>query len=367
MPPLRTQRGFAKERTMIAFACWLAGAALAAPIPHDPGLSSLRVVRLADATVLHLACNNADFAAALGAEADGDGDGRITAAELQQAQPRLAELLPKELRLAGSAAGTLSGTAIAENDDVELILRFAAAPLATQVEAALLARFSRGHRCYAAEVVELAAPNVIVDALLRPTDCVLDLAAMSADAVPSGFRQFGQFLWLGIEHILIGFDHLAFLLALLAGGLARRQILATITAFTVAHSITLLAAAGGWLTLPGLFVEATIAGSIVVVALLNLVRSRSAHRLPLAFAFGLIHGFGFAGVVADLGIGGADRIWPVLTFNIGVELGQLAFAAVAVPILTLLGRRFRTMPVRNWVSIATGLAGLWWLGERLAG
>jgi hypothetical protein len=141
----------------------------------------------------------------------------------------------------------------------------------------------------------------------------------------------------------------------------------TITAFTVAHSLTLLAAALGLVALPSLLVEATIAASIVCVALANLwQRGQASHRWPLAFGFGLVHGFGFAGVLADLGFTAEAALLPLLAFNLGVEAGQLLFAALTVPLLAWAGRRFGAK-VGLGVSVAVGLAGLGWLLTRRAG
>ena len=154
------------------------------------------------------------------------------------------------------------------------------------------------------------------------------------------------YVWLGVEHILFGIDHLLFVLALIMLAGSWQRIALTITAFTVAHSITLGAATLGYLNVPGPPVEAAIALSIVLVAV-EIVNSRKraetslTARLPwlVAFAFGLLHGLGFAGALSEVGL--PDHAIPValLFFNIGVELGQLAFAAtVAVAAFQMLGR-----------------------------
>ena len=140
------------------------------------------------------------------------------------------------------------------------------------------------------------------------------------------------YLALGIEHILSGIDHLLFVAALLFLVGFRRKLVWTITAFTLAHSLTLASAALGWLTLRSAPVEATIALSIVLVASEALQpREMLARRLPalVAFLFGLVHGLGFAGALADIGLPQNHLATALLTFNIGVEIGQLlAVAAV---------------------------------------
>lgn len=338
---------------------------LVAIAPHDPGLSSVRVTREADHVLVHAAFANADFRAATALDADRDG--HLTANELAAGHAALVQVATDGFAFGPAGArhnGELLRATIAENDDVELTLRFALAPADAELALALpfLTRLAHGHRCYTSLVG--ADEAILADALLSPAAAAFALPAVGA-APAAGFGQAMRFLGLGVEHILTGFDHLAFLLALLVAGTSLRRVVATITAFTVAHSVTLLAAARDVVHLPGQLVEATIAGSIVVVAVANLLqRGRAAHRWPLAFAFGLVHGFGFASVLADLSIGGAS-IAPLLTFNLGVELGQLAFAAVVVPLLLLAARRGHGRFTGAFVSTAVGIAGTWWLIERL--
>ena len=137
---------------------------------------------------------------------------------------------------------------------------------------------------------------------------------------------------LGVEHILSGFDHLAFVLALLFLVSFNRRLLLTITAFTLAHSLTLALSALGWLTLRSPPVEATIALSIMLVAGEALHKqSTLSRRWPalVAFLFGLVHGLGFAGALADIGLPQNHLSIALLTFNVGVELGQLLVVALA--------------------------------------
>lgn len=351
---------------MCRFVCLLL-ACLAPPLPaHDPGLSSVHVVRHDDTLVVMAAFANADFAAVEGV--DRNHDGQIDAAELAFAAMALPGRLAADFVLHlpdGSLRATALTAALADNLDVELRITFAAANDVGHLDLVFLQRLSRSHRCYAAALD--GAGTILNDALLTVRESRFALPSnWHADAGTGGFGQGARFFVLGIEHILIGFDHLAFLLALLVAGGGLRRAIATITAFTVAHSITLAAAALGVLRLPSLSVEIAIAGSIVWVALENLLRRGrpAVHRWPVAFVFGLVHGLGFANVLADLQVGGADILTPLLTFNLGVEVGQTAFAAVAVPLIALAARR----PGGRWlptiVSIGIGLAGLFWLWER---
>ncbi|MCV9943981.1 MULTISPECIES: HupE/UreJ family protein [unclassified Rhizobium] len=207
-------------------------------------------------------------------------------------------------------------------------------------------------------------------------------------AVPAatGWQQVGAtYVWLGIEHILFGVDHLLFVLALILLAGSWKRIAITITAFTVAHSITLGAATLGYLNVPGPPVEAAIALSIVLVAV-EIVKSRQAKeanltaRLPwlVAFAFGLLHGLGFAGALSEIGLPHHAIPAALLFFNIGVELGQLAFAATVLATFAILGRLsirvFRSQHGRAphaWARVATayciGGIAAFWLIERVGG
>lgn len=168
-----------------------------------------------------------------------------------------------------------------------------------------------------------------------------------AAAEVSRLAQFGQYLVEGIWHIWIGFDHILFLLSLLlpavltheAGswrGVARlgeavREVLWVVTAFTVAHSITLSLAALGIVSLPSRLVESAIAASVVLAAANNLRPLVEHRRWMVAFAFGLIHGFGFASVLVELGLPRETLVLSLLGFNLGVETGQLAIVAAFLP------------------------------------
>lgn len=165
-----------------------------------------------------------------------------------------------------------------------------------------------------------------------------------------------DYLGLGIEHIFTGYDHLAFLFCLLviAGGMAPggraqrlaedglrpggglRYVLGVVSAFTLAHSVTLIGSALGLVSLPSGPVEALIAASIGYVAAENLLRPRPRHRFLLTFAFGLVHGFGFASVLREIGLPRQGLLLSLLSFNVGVEVGQLLVVLLVLPLLYLL-------------------------------
>lgn len=193
----------------------------------------------------------------------------------------------------------------------------------------------------------------------------LDLSAGGSEGANLSFTGWVK---IGVEHILSGFDHLLFVLGLVLLITGFKHLLATITSFTIAHSITLGGASLGAISLPAPPVEATIALSIVLLAV-ELTRGEDTltHRKPwlVAFAFGLLHGFGFAGALSELGLP-ADQLWmPLLSFNLGVEAGQLAFVAVVIaPVIAL-----RKAP--RWAQLlpayAIGAMAMFWTIERVVG
>jgi hydrogenase/urease accessory protein HupE len=181
---------------------------------------------------------------------------------------------------------------------------------------------------------------------------------------PSIWSQIARFLLLGIEHILTGYDHIAFLLALVVVAPSLRAVFPVVTAFTAAHSITLLLAALRIVSLPSRIVESAIAISICCVAAENLFREKATHRWLVTFCFGLIHGFGFASALQDLIVGKTNLLISVVSFNVGVELGQLLIFALMLPVLRALARIVRARSVIVATSTAVGLLGCTWVVER---
>jgi hypothetical protein len=187
--------------------------------------------------------------------------------------------------------------------------------------------------------------------------------AFTVSAGASGWQVAGTYLALGVEHILLGIDHLLFVLALLflVGGW--RRLIGTVTAFTLAHSLTLAAATLGWIRVPPAPVEAVIALSIVFVAaeILHVRRGRAglAARLPwvVAFVFGLLHGLGFASALREIGLPEQAIPLALAFFNVGVEVGQLLFIAAVFVLLWLTG---------SLVSPAAGRRNPWRQAERLS-
>ena len=201
---------------------------------------------------------------------------------------------------------------------------------------------------------------------------------------PATVLRFGEdgspLLWdyivIGVEHILLGYDHLLFVLCLVLIVRDRWLLVKTITAFTVAHSITLAAATLGWVDVPGAPVEAVIALSIVFLARELAVRHAEdrpglTERYPwlVALSFGLLHGLGFAGALSDVGLPEDQIPLALLNFNIGVELGQLAFVALMLLVMAAskkLSPRLGQVALKP-VVYATGIIAAYWCVERISG
>jgi hydrogenase/urease accessory protein HupE len=182
------------------------------------------------------------------------------------------------------------------------------------------------------------------------------------------------YLGLGVEHILYGIDHLLFVLAMLLLVRSWRRLVATITAFTIAHSITLAAATLGFVHVPPQPVEAAIALSIVFVAAeivhARMGRTGLTERWPwvVAFAFGLLHGLGFASALREVGLPDSAIPTALLFFNLGVELGQLAFVGVVLAVLASLRSLQLSAPAWSWrlASYGIGAVAMYWTIERVA-
>ncbi len=175
-----------------------------------------------------------------------------------------------------------------------------------------------------------------------------------------------SFFPLGVEHIATGYDHLLFLLALILCGGNLKALIKIITAFTLAHSITLGAAALGLVSMPSALVEAVIALSIAYVAFENLFpRYAISRRWTISFLFGLVHGFGFSSVLQEIGLPKDSLVWALLNFNLGVEAGQLVAVLITLPALLWLNKQVYAQRVVQVISAIVMLVGLGLFIERL--
>ena len=195
---------------------------------------------------------------------------------------------------------------------------------------------------------------------------VFDAGHRELDAGDAGLLSSArQFVALGVEHILAGIDHVLFLLVLLLGARSFRSVVELATAFTVAHSITLALAALGWVYVPAAIVEPLIALSIAYVAVENVLGGESRHRLAVVFGFGLLHGLGFASTLSFTDQMSAQLLASLVSFNIGIELGQALIVAVAFPLLLAVRRLAFSAPAHAGAAVVAATFGLMWFFERL--
>jgi len=238
----------------------------------------------------------------------------------------------------------------------------AAAPAVITVEAALFPH-DRDHQTFV---------NVYEEDLLR-TQAILDQASPRleyfADSGSGRLAVVRRFLVAGIHHILIGLDHILFLVGLLLLGGTLGRLVTIVSSFTLGHSLTLSLAALNLVNPPATVVEPAIALSIVFVGADNLLVRRGGRdvRAWIALAFGLVHGFGFAGVLREMGLPSQALAWSLFSFNLGVEMGQLAVVLVVASALAALRSRSERVgrgltTVVSWMVVA---AGAFWFIERL--
>ncbi|GAB3758133.1 HupE/UreJ family protein [Ramlibacter monticola] len=315
---------------------------------------------------------------------DRDGNGELTWGEVRQRSADIEKLAVAKLAFAsqGSAcplapAGPLTLERHSDGTYAVLTLHARCERLADilQVRYAMLFDVDPTHRGLAQWTpAGAAAPQALVFAA---DSAVQDLKL----AAPSGWETLRQYVVEGIWHIWIGFDHILFLVALLLPAVLVRQqrawspspslraasvdVLKVVTAFTLAHSITLSLAVLGLASLPSRLVESVIAASVVVAALNNLRGTIDRKRWVMAFVFGLVHGFGFASVLADLGLPQGALALALVGFNLGVEIGQLAIVAAFLPVAYLLrSTSFYRIGVLRFGSLAVALLAAWWFVER---
>jgi hypothetical protein len=355
---------------------------------HKPSDSYLTLTLPAGSNVLQgqwdVALRDLDFVLAL----DTNRDGAITWGELKASRARISEYVFAHLSLTAIGRGDrgvctprLTGLLVDEHVDGRYaVLRFSAdcglVPAQLTVRYQLLFEVDPTHRGL---LQVIGSGHEQAEVLSRGSSTVsLDVTA------PGRWQQFRDFVDEGIWHILKGYDHILFLLTLLFPAVVRLgrsgwepreslrdaglDVLQVVTAFTLAHSLTLSLAVLGVVHLPARWVECAIAATVLLGALNNLRPLIVSRRWLVAFAFGLVHGFGFASVLADLGLHGANLALSLVGFNFGVELGQMLIVLVVLPLAfllrhTLLYRR-AFMPAG---SVAIGLLAGYWLVARLSG
>ncbi|WP_019914273.1 HupE/UreJ family protein [Paenibacillus sp. HW567] len=186
----------------------------------------------------------------------------------------------------------------------------------------------------------------------------------TATTMSSGSDWF-SFFKLGMNHILTGYDHLLFLFALLLRKQKLKQYISIITAFTLAHSITLTLAVLGWITLPSRIVESVIALSICYVALENIFRREIRFRWVITFLFGLIHGIGFSDILREMNLPKTHLAIDLISFNVGIEFIQLCIVLLLLPLLVFMQKRSFFKPVVTYGSWLITVMGAVWLVQRI--
>ena len=317
----------------------------------------------------------------LGIGIDTNRDGKVTWGELRTSEPRWQEYLRRHLRFsAGARDCELSFQGLQLNDRVDGV--YAWMPFSAQCHAdigvlavryTLLQNIDPSHR----GLLTLTAGSVAQTGVLGGEPALESFAVHS----PDRWRAFGEYLNAGIWHIWSGIDHLLFLISLLLPAVLVRVagrweavprawpaftgILKVVTAFTLAHSITLTLAALDVVHLPSRLTESVIAGSIVVAAVNNIFPLVTEGRARIAFAFGLLHGFGFASVLADMGLPDGARLLSLVAFNLGIEAGQLAVVLAIMPCAYLWRRTsFYRLALLPWGSAGIAALALVWLVQR---
>ena len=330
-----------------------------------------------------IALRDLDAALAL----DGNDDGLLTWSELKSAWPRIEGYATPRLAIDGCPLRVTSHALERRNDGVYAVLFLGGdcvLPAAPTIHYALLREVDPTHRGIAKTVRAGQAPELRMLEPVAPTmAAVTPLAGASSAAAPASTRANAGFIHEGMTHILTGWDHVLFLLCLLLPSVMQRTsqgwrpvdrlgeaiwpVVGIVSAFTVAHSITLALAAMKIITLSPAFIEPAIAVTIILAALDNVWPIFPVRRVVVTFCFGLVHGFGFAGVLAELNLPPTAFAWALLQFNVGLELGQLLIVVGLTALLFLLRQRprYRAVVIGGG-SLAAMLVGLLWLIERTA-
>jgi hydrogenase/urease accessory protein HupE len=361
----------------VAFAAtWLVALPASA---HAVGLSSGEYAARGTSMTARLAFARGEVAS-LAPSVDDNRDGHVTAVEVEAARPLLKDKVLGRIvvtRGGAACAPALTDAGLTEQDGLMLSARWdcpnAAAGAPFAVDVALLDDLARGHR----HVARIVAGGTTRDDVLYGDHRRFEVAAANGGPDPAAKGSAAApapeetgpwaFFKMGIEHILTGYDHLVFILGLVLARARLRALLSVITAFTVAHSITLaLAVLGVWAP-SSRIVEPAIALSIAYVGVENFFVKDASKRWRITFPFGLIHGFGFAGALREIALPRSAVPGALVSFNLGVEAGQLAVLGVLLPLLFLLRGRtwFEPLGVRL-VSGAVAVAGGIWFVARVA-
>lgn len=311
-------------------------------------------------------------------ELDTDDDGALSAAEIMGDRAIFERVILEGFVVRADATRcvpSLSSAVATEGDGLLLrgvfVCAGSGAAPTVSIDLRILKQLTQGHR----HIARLTRSGVAADDILfvGHSRLVLGATTGSDDASSPGAATAARatgaaaFFVMGIEHILTGYDHLLFVLALVLVVQNARALLSVVTAFTIAHSITLALATLRIVSLPPSVIEPAIALSIAYVGVENVLAKTIAHRWRLTFAFGLVHGFGFAAALEGVQLRGAALAGALVSFNLGVEAGQLAVMALAVPLVLWARKSDRLAHLLTpAVSAAVAAAGLDWFVVRIA-
>lgn len=344
-------------------------------LAHPPGLSSADVTLKPEGLETKITFAVQDIEAFV--PMDSDLDAEVTPVERDAAKTEIAKLVTDEISVlidGHEQKAIKPGTVSFDNQNNATVdLLFAGTPLSSvTVESKFLNRLPPGHKQYvtikASDGHELGKKMLTQQA--SSIEVSLNNLPAQGETQNTSSSTFVDFLKLGVEHILTGYDHLLFLFSLLVVTRSFWPAIQIITFFTIAHSITLALAGLNVVDIPGSIVEPLIAVTIIYVGLENIFRGdkvSTKHRCMLTFFFGLIHGFGFASVLREMGISSIETgiLVPLFSFNMGVELGQITVASMVLPLLWWIHRQEslsqKLVPIG---SILTCMAGGYWLLER---
>jgi hydrogenase/urease accessory protein HupE len=355
-----------KTTLAFVFACFFVSSAHA----HTPGLSTLKLKHEGEQVSAALIFSPNDLESVI--PLDKNSDGTISGDEISAAQKPLENLAKNllEVSIDNKPLSLLETKfAIDENSNFRFDLKFApASGVILKAVSKWIDILPPGHRQFVS--FQESGGKELTEDLLDDSSNIftVNLSSTPSDVGTAKPHSFGEFFLLGIHHIWTGYDHLLFLFALLIVCDSFGSIAKIVTCFTLAHSLTLALATLNIVQIPSRIIEPTIAASIVYVGLENIFRhGRPKGRWILTFAFGLVHGFGFASVLREMDIAKAGSVVvPLVSFNLGVEAGQIAVAAIVLPLIWHLKKQPTFAP--RWVPVCSTLvaaAGTYWFIERV--
>ncbi len=379
----------ALTRLPVTHAFWLCAALIGVVAPaqaHKSSDSYLQLEAGRSGTTLRWDIALRDLDAAL--DLDTDENGKLTWSEVKAAWPRMQDYALARLQVEGCPL-RVSGRALERRNDGAYAVMLLASDCvlvgAPVIHYSLFREVDPTHRGIARvqRAGEPLALSMLEPTLMVPAGSVTGTSAARTAPEHRASDSRWEFLREGIRHILTGYDHVLFLLCLLLPSVMLRTpqgwrpvdrlsqavlpVVGIVSAFTVAHSLTLGLAAVKIVSLSPAFIEPAIAVTIILAGLDNVWPIFPVRRVLVTFIFGLIHGFGFAGVLAELNLPTSAFAWALLQFNLGLELGQLLIVVCVTALLFLLRQRpgYRSLVIRGGSCVAI-VVGVLWLIERTA-